>query len=59
VSLAEAVPLPAQDKKEFVALLNRALAIEPGARADATLENLVMQRRARWLLGRLDDLFLE
>jgi len=59
VSLAEAVPLPAQDKKEFVALLNRALAIEPGARADATLENMVMQRRARWLLGRLDDLFLE
>ena len=59
VSLAEAVPLPAQDKKEFVAVLNRALAIDPGARADATLENMVMQRRARWLLGRLDDLFLE
>jgi predicted anti-sigma-YlaC factor YlaD len=59
VSMAEAAPLAAQDKKGFVALLNRALAIDPDARLDARLENLVMQRRARWLLSRLDSLFLE
>jgi predicted anti-sigma-YlaC factor YlaD len=59
VSMAEADPLATQNKKEFVALLNRALAIDPDALLDARLENLVMQRRARWLLSRLDSLFMD
>ena len=39
-------------------LLDRALAIDPDAKPEWRLENLVMQRRARWLLAREDELFL-
>lgn len=58
VSLAEAVCLPAQDRAQFESLLNKALAIDPDAQPNSRLVNLIMQRRARWLLGRIDDLFL-
>ncbi len=47
-----------QDLKEFEALLNRALAVDVNAKPEWRLMNLVMQRRARWLLARKDDLFL-
>lgn len=59
VTLAEAVSVSKQDKKEFQALLNRALEIDVDAKPEWRLSNLVMQRRARWLLGRLDQLFVE
>jgi predicted anti-sigma-YlaC factor YlaD len=59
VSLAENVSVGKQDRKEFTTLLNRALAIDPDARPELRLENLVMQRRARWLLNRTDRLFLD
>jgi len=59
VSLAEAVSVQKQDRKEFEALLNRALAIDGNAMPEFRLANLVMQRRARWLLKRTDELFLE
>ena len=36
------------------ALLKRALAVDPDARPEWRLSNLVSQRRARWLLGRED-----
>ncbi len=58
VSLAESVALEKQDRAEFQSLLERALAINPEAAPEARLVNLVMQRRARWLLGRADELFL-
>lgn len=58
VALAEAVTVQRQDVKEFASLLNRALAIDPGANPDTRLLNLVMQRRARWLLSQKADLFL-
>lgn len=58
VSLAEAVAVEKQDKAGFQALLNRALAINPEAAPEWRLQNLVAQRRARWLLGRVDELFL-
>jgi predicted anti-sigma-YlaC factor YlaD len=58
VALAEAVTVQKQDVKEFESLLNRALAVNPEARPDNRLVNLVMQRRARWLLSRKADLFL-
>lgn len=58
VSLAECVTLPRQNRAEFEALLQRAVAIDPGARPEWRLLNLAMQRRARWLLGRTDELFL-
>ena len=58
VSLAESVAIPQQNRTEFEMLLKQALAIDVDARPEFRLVNLVMQRRARWLLGRIDDLFL-
>ena len=58
VTLAEAVTIQKQNVKEFEALLNRALVVNPDAHPDTRLLNLVMQRRARWLLSRKADLFL-
>jgi predicted anti-sigma-YlaC factor YlaD len=59
VSYAEAVSVARQDRAEFESVLQRALAIDPDARPEWRLANLIMQRRARWLLSRKDDLFLE
>jgi predicted anti-sigma-YlaC factor YlaD len=58
VALAEAVAVRQQDVKEFESLLNRALAINPDGNPDTRLLNLVMQRRARWLLSQKAELFL-
>jgi predicted anti-sigma-YlaC factor YlaD len=58
VSFAETVCVAKQDRTQFESLLKRALEIDPKARPDWQLENLVMQRRARWLLTRTDELFL-
>jgi predicted anti-sigma-YlaC factor YlaD len=58
VALAEAVSVQKQDLKEFESLLQRALAINPDAKPEFRLSNLVMQRRAQWLLARTDQLFL-
>ena len=58
VSLAEAVCVEKQQSKQFEELLNRALAINPDAQPESRLVNLIMQRRARWLLSKRDDLFL-
>ncbi len=59
LSLAESVCVQEQNKAEFVSLCNRALAIDPAATPDSRLANVAMQQRARWLLGRVDELFLE
>jgi predicted anti-sigma-YlaC factor YlaD len=58
VSFAEAVCVQKQDLKQFESLLRQALAINPDAKPEWRLANLVMQRRARWLLSRTDQLFL-
>jgi predicted anti-sigma-YlaC factor YlaD len=58
VALAEAVTIQTQNVKEFESLLNQALAINPDARPDNRLVNMVMQKRARWLLSRKSELFL-
>jgi predicted anti-sigma-YlaC factor YlaD len=58
VSLAEAVSIPKQDAKEFEELLNKALAIDVDKHPEIRLSNMVMQRRAQWLLARKDDLIL-
>jgi hypothetical protein len=57
VALAESVCVESQNKREFVALLERALAIDTARRPEWRLENLVMQRRARWLLSQAGQLF--
>jgi len=58
LSLAEGVSLQEQNAKEFRALLEKALAIDVDAKPEWRLANLVMQRRARWLLERIDDLII-
>ena len=57
VSLAEAVTIQVQDRHEFERLLACALAVNSDERPEWRLQNLIVQRRARWLLSRADDLF--
>jgi predicted anti-sigma-YlaC factor YlaD len=57
VSLAEAVSVANDNRAEFEQLLKQALAIDSDARAEWLLQNLVVQKRARWLLARADELF--
>lgn len=59
ISLAESVAVARRDRGEFESLLRQALAVDPGARPEWRLANLVMQRRARRLLARADELFPE
>lgn len=59
VSLAEAVSVATQNKKEFQEILNTALKIDLNQAPDQKLANAVSQRRARWLLQRIDELFAE
>jgi len=59
LSLAEAVSIPNQDRAEFEHLLNQALTVDPDARPEWRLVNLIMQDRAEWLLDRTDRLFLD
>jgi predicted anti-sigma-YlaC factor YlaD len=59
VALAEAVSVQTQDRAEFQRLLERALAVHPDDRPEWRLQNLIAQRRAQWLLGRADDLFVK
>ncbi len=59
VSWAESVSVAEQDRAEFERLLDRALAIDPDDQPSSRLANVISQRRARRLLDRADDLFLE
>jgi predicted anti-sigma-YlaC factor YlaD len=59
VSYAENACLPAQNAAEFKTMLEKALAIDPDGDPEHRLANLVAQRRARWLLGHMGELFLE
>ncbi len=59
LAFAESVSVGTQDRKEFTGLLQDALAVNPDAAPEYRLANLVSQRRARWLLARIDDLFVE
>ena len=57
VALAEAVSVQMQNRGEFAALLTHALAIDADEHPEWRLQNLIAQRRARWLLTRVDELF--
>lgn len=60
VTFAETVSVRTQDRKEFLDLLDRALAFDArSASPEHRMGNLVSQRRARWLKGRVDELFLD
>jgi predicted anti-sigma-YlaC factor YlaD len=58
VSYAESVLVPEQKKHEFEKLLNEAVAVDLSKTPpEQTLANVLAQRRARWLLSRVDELF--
>jgi len=59
VAFAETVSVATQDRAEFAKLLNEALAVDPNRAPEQRLANLIAQKRARWLLGRADELFIE
>jgi predicted anti-sigma-YlaC factor YlaD len=59
VSLAETVSVAEQNREEFEELLQQALAIDVDELPAVRLANLIAQKRARWLLERTDELFIE
>lgn len=61
VTWAGSISVRKQDKEEFRTMLEKALAIDPDgpeARPTDRLANRVFQKRARFLLDQIDDLFL-
>jgi predicted anti-sigma-YlaC factor YlaD len=59
LAYAEAVSVQEQKRDEFEELLQRALRIDPAAAPEWRLQNVIAQRRARWLLSRVSDLFFD
>lgn len=58
VSYAESVLVTQQKKTEFEQLLNEAIAVDLAKTApEQKLANVLAQRRAKWLLSRVDELF--
>ena len=56
---AENFSVPDQNVVEFKDLLNKVLAFDVDQYPKDRLLNILAQRRARWLMGRVDELFLE
>ena len=59
VTWAESAVVRTQDRGEFERLLHRALGIDPDDEPRLRLQNLIAQKRARHLLARVEDLFLD
>ncbi len=59
LTFAESVSVAKQDKAQFRELLDKALAIDVSRADDQRLANLLAQKRARFQLGRVDELFIE
>jgi predicted anti-sigma-YlaC factor YlaD len=59
VTYAESVSVAKQDKARFQELMEKALAVDVSRPDDQRLANLLAQKRARWQLGRLEELFIE
>jgi hypothetical protein len=53
VSYGEAICVQEQDRETFIKMMERALAVKGGG-----IMNRMAKRRAKWLLTRVDDLFL-
>lgn len=58
VALASTVSVKNQNMKEFVELLNKALAVDVSEKTDTRLANIIAQRKARWLLDHREDKIL-
>lgn len=59
VTWAEVMSVSAQNKKEFQELLSKALEIDVNKAPAQRLANIIAQTRARWLLSRTEELFVE
>jgi predicted anti-sigma-YlaC factor YlaD len=59
LTLAESVCVREQNAKEFSALIDAALAVDPEAVPSQKLANTIFHRRALWLKTRMSDLFLD
>ncbi|MFQ5792625.1 MAG: TRAP transporter TatT component family protein [Acidobacteriota bacterium] len=59
LSWAESMSVAEQNRDEFEELLDRVLSFDVDTHPENRLLNLLAQRRARWLRGRIDELFLE
>jgi predicted anti-sigma-YlaC factor YlaD len=57
VTFAEAVAIPRNRRREFEQALQTALAIDPAEDPDYRLANIIMQKRARWLLENTENYF--
>jgi predicted anti-sigma-YlaC factor YlaD len=56
---AESICIPEQDRAAFTASLEKALAVDATTPNDQRLVNILVQKRARWLLERVDEYFIE
>lgn len=59
ISWARQVSVMQQDRATFVAMLEKALAVDPDAVPAERLVNIISQRRARVLLAHADELFID
>jgi tetratricopeptide (TPR) repeat protein len=59
ITLAQSVSVMTQNRAEFRELLEKALAVDPDRDPNQRLATLILQQRARKLLGREDALFIE
>ena len=59
VIYAETVAVARQDRAEFERRLGQALDIDPDRTGEGRLDNLLFQKRARWLLARSDEVFIQ
>jgi predicted anti-sigma-YlaC factor YlaD len=57
IAYAENVMVALKDRPGFEANLKKALAVDVNVEPNYRLLNLIMQRRAHWLLARADKLF--
>jgi predicted anti-sigma-YlaC factor YlaD len=59
VTYAESICVPEQDRAAFIAALEQALAVDATQPNAQRLVNILMQKRASWLLPRVDEYFIE
>lgn len=59
VTFAESVSVAQQHRAQFREMMEKALTFDVSRPDDQRLANVLAQKRARWQLGRLDELFIE
>jgi hypothetical protein len=59
VTYAESIHKPFQEKSDYVKKLNYVLQIELGKDSEFELSNIIAQKRAKWLLSKTNETFLE